>query len=175
MDKLSFDGPIVLAVLDGVGLAPDSPGNAVSKARTSFLGKIAREYLHVSLDASGEAVGLLPGQMGNSEVGHNTMGAGRAYKQAIARINEAFNTGEVWNSEAWRGAITRVLSQNNREKLDNSSNVWYNEKTAPATLHFAGIFSDGGVHSHNNHLKAMMAAMFRHSLSQNISKILKNL
>ena len=71
MDKLSYDGPVVLAVLDGVGLAPDAPGNAVSRARTPFLGRAAQGYLHVALDASGEAVGLLPGQMGNSEVGHN--------------------------------------------------------------------------------------------------------
>ena len=95
MNKLSYDGPIVLAILDGVGLAPDGPGNAVSKARTSFLGRAAREYPHIALDASGEAVGLVAGQMGNSEVGHNTMGAGRAIKQGIARIEEAFATGEA--------------------------------------------------------------------------------
>ena len=76
MDKLSYDGPIVLVVLDGVGLAPDSAGNAVSKARTPFLGKAARDYLHVALNASGKYVGLVPGQVGNSEIGHNTLGAG---------------------------------------------------------------------------------------------------
>ena len=156
MDKLSYDGPIVLAILDGVGLAPDGPGNAVSKARTPFLGKLVREYPHVALDASGEAVGLISGQMGNSEVGHNTMGAGQAIKQGIARIEEAFMTGEVFNSEAWKGAITRILSENNREKFDNSSDSWYNGKIGPATLHFAGIFSDGGVHSHISHLEQMV-------------------
>ncbi len=160
MDKLSFDGPIVLAILDGVGLAPDGPGNAVSKARTSFLGEAARKYPHVALEASGEFVGLLPGQMGNSEVGHNTMGSGRIIKQGIARIEEAFNTGEVFSSEAWKGAITRVLEENNRgEKgstLDNSNNPWYNVEISPATLHFAGIFSDGGVHSHISHLEQMI-------------------
>ena len=88
MSKLSFDGPIVLAVLDGVGLAPDGPGNAVSKARTPFLGEAAREHFHVALEASGEAVGLLPGQMGNSEVGHNTMGSGQVIKYGIARVEE---------------------------------------------------------------------------------------
>ncbi|MBR2543469.1 2,3-bisphosphoglycerate-independent phosphoglycerate mutase [Candidatus Saccharibacteria bacterium] len=137
MDKLSFDGPIVLAILDGVGLAPDSPGNAVSKARTPFLGRATREYLHEALDASGESVGLLSGQMGNSEVGHNTMGAGRAIKQGIAKIEEAFSSGVVFESDAWRGALTRVLT---------------NDKT----LHFAGIFSDGGVHSHISHLGKMI-------------------
>ena len=148
MDKLSYDGPIVLAILDGVGLAPDGPGNAVSRARTSFLGKAAREYLHVALDASGEAVGLVAGQMGNSEVGHNTMGAGRAIKQGIAKIEEAFATGEVFDSEAWKGAILRVL--------DRSEGTGGNEQAAQRTLHFAGIFSDGGVHSHISHLEQMI-------------------
>jgi len=139
MNRLSYDGPIVLAILDGVGLAPDAPGNAVSKARTSFLGKAAREQLHVALNASGEAVGLTPGQMGNSEVGHNTMGAGKAYKQGIAYIDEAFFTGKVFESDAWKGAISQVL--NNGEGR---------------TLHFVGIFSDGGVHSHISHLEKMI-------------------
>ena len=156
MDKLQYDGPVVLAILDGVGLAPDGPGNAVSKARTPFLGKAAREYPHIALDAAGEAVGLISGQMGNSEVGHNTMGAGRAIKQGIARIEEAFMTGEVFDSEAWKGAISRVLSENNRDKIDNFEDLCYNEGIGPATLHFAGIFSDGGVHSHISHLEQMV-------------------
>ncbi|MBP5647686.1 2,3-bisphosphoglycerate-independent phosphoglycerate mutase [Candidatus Saccharibacteria bacterium] len=139
MDKLQFDGPVVLAILDGVGLAPDSPGNAVSKARTSFLGQAARKYMHVALNASGEAVGLLPGQMGNSEVGHNTMGCGRAIKQGIAHIEEAFSSGEVFKSEAWKKSITKIKDGDN-----------------DATLHFAGIFSDGGVHSHISHLEQMV-------------------
>ncbi len=133
MDKLQYDGPVVLAVLDGVGLAPDGPGNAVSRARTAFLGNAAKDYLHVALNASGEAVGLVPGQMGNSEVGHNTMGAGRAIKQGISRINEAFDTGEIFESESFKKAVS-----------------------TKGTLHFAGIFSDGGVHSHIDHLKKMI-------------------
>ena len=141
MDKLQYDGPVVLAILDGVGLAPDSPGNAVSKARTTFLGRAARDYFHVALDASGEAVGLTTGQMGNSEVGHNTIGAGRAYKQGIARINEAFDSGEIFNTIAWKEAISRALNG--------------------GVLHFAGIFSDGGVHSHNSHLMQMIAEAYR--------------
>ena len=142
MNKLQFDGPVVLAVLDGVGLAPDSPGNAVSKARTIFLGEAASKYLHVTLDASGEAVGLLPGQMGNSEVGHNTMGCGRIFKQGIAHIEEAFENGEVFNSAAWKNAIDRVQHKEG------------------ATLHFAGIFSDGGVHSHISHLEQMISKAY---------------
>ena len=165
MDKLSYDGPVVLAVLDGVGLAPDSAGNAVSKARTSFLGRAARDYLHVALDAYGEAVGLIPGQMGNSEVGHNTMGSGRAIKQGIAHIEEAFLDDAVFRSEAWKGAITRVLSENRHseatDNLDKSNNPWYNIDVETATLHFAGIFSDGGVHSHISHLEQMIEQAYR--------------
>lgn len=153
MDKLSYDGPIVLAVLDGVGLAPDAPGNAVSKARTSFLGKAAREHFHVALDASGEAVGLIPGQMGNSEVGHNTIGSGQVYKHGIARADEAFETGAVFESEAWKTAVSRVL---NSATIDKSGDSWYNKDIEPATLHFAGIFSDGGVHSDIKHLFKMI-------------------
>ena len=160
MNKLQFDGPVVLAILDGVGLAPDGPGNAVARARTSFLGKAAQKYPHIALEASGKAVGLLPDQMGNSEVGHNTMGAGRAIKQGIAQVEEAFNKGEVFDSDAWKGAITRILSEN-RARLDNSGNVWYNEEIEPATLHFAGIFSDGGVHSHISHLEQMVEQAYR--------------
>ena len=161
MDKLSYDGPVVLAILDGVGLAPDAPGNAVSRARTPFLGSAAQKYLHVALDASGEAVGLLPGQMGNSEVGHNTMGCGRTIKQGIAHIEEAFASGAVFRSEAWKGAITRVLNENrNRDRFDNNNDVWYNDKIDSATLHFAGIFSDGGVHSHISHLEQMVAKAY---------------
>ena len=161
MDKLSYDGPIVLAILDGVGLAPDGPGNAVSKARTAFLGRAAKEYLHVALNASGEAVGLVAGQMGNSEVGHNTMGAGRVIKQGIARIEEAFATGEVFESEAWKGAISRVIGKNSRNRIDNFGNMWYNEGMDQHTLHFAGIFSDGGVHSHISHLEQMIQKAYK--------------
>ena len=157
MDKLSYDGPIVLAILDGVGLAPDGPGNAVSKARTSFLGRAAREYPHIALNASGEAVGLIAGQMGNSEVGHNTMGAGRAIKQGIAKIEEAFATGEVFDSEAWKGAMLRVLNKGGASAdIDKNDSSWYNEEMDQHTLHFAGIFSDGGVHSHISHLEQMI-------------------
>ncbi|MDO4742074.1 MAG: 2,3-bisphosphoglycerate-independent phosphoglycerate mutase [Candidatus Saccharibacteria bacterium] len=157
MDKLSYDGPIVLAILDGVGLAPDAFSNAVSKARTPFLKKATKGYLHVALEASGTAVGLTPGQMGNSEVGHNTMGAGRSIKQGIALIDEAFSTGEVFRAGAWREAIDKVRkAENNREIFDNSEEKWYNKEIEPATLHFAGIFSDGGVHSHIKHLEEMI-------------------
>ena len=156
MDKLQFDGPVVLAILDGVGLAPDSVGNAVSRARTPFLGDAARNYLHVALDASGEAVGLLPGQMGNSEVGHNTMGSGQSVKQGIAHIEEAFASGAVFESEAWKSVIARITSESaERAKAGQDRDMWHGDDE-PVTLHFAGIFSDGGVHSHISHLEQMI-------------------
>lgn len=160
MDKLSYDGPIVLAVLDGVALAPDGPGNAVSKARTAWLGEVSRKYLHTALDASGEAVGLVPGQMGNSEVGHNTMGTGQIFRQGVARIDEAFENGEIFESDAWKGAISRITSQENRNPIDKYTEKWYNEEIDPATLHFAGILSDGGVHSHINHLGKLITKAY---------------
>ncbi len=151
MDKLSYDGPIVLAILDGVGLTTDSLGNAVSKARTKFLGTATQLYPHVALNASGKYVGLLPGQVGNSEVGHNTMGAGRTIKYGIARIEEAFDSGAVFESEAWKGAISRIMSENEAHQNEGE----------PATLHFAGIFSDGGVHSHISHLERMIMQAYK--------------
>lgn len=138
MDKLSFKGPVVLVVMDGVGLSQKSQGNALAYARINFLRDILKNYLALSISASGEAVGLLPGQMGNSEVGHNTLGCGQILKQGTARIEDAFSTGKIWESDAWKGAIKNVK--------ENSS-----------TLHFSGIFSDGGVHSHIAHLEKMVA------------------
>ena len=138
MKRISYDGPVVLAILDGVGLAPAGPGNAVSQAQTDFLALASQDYLHLALDASGEAVGLVSGQMGNSEVGHNVIGSGQIIKQGIARINEAFDTGEVFRSAAWQMAMEHL--------------------SAGTTLHFAGIFSDGGVHSHTEHLGKMVEA-----------------
>ena len=146
MNKLSYDGPIVLAILDGVGLAPDGAGNAVSKAKTPFLAKVAKGYLHEAIEASGESVGLLDGQMGNSEVGHNTMGAGRPVKQGIARVNEAFANGEVYKTKAWQEVVSR--SQRG------------------GVLHFAGIFSDGGVHSDIYYLERMIDAAYQEGVKK---------
>ena len=162
MDKLSFDGPIVLAILDGVGLAQDGPGNAVSRARTPFLGEAARKYPRIALDASGEAVGLLPNLMGNSEVGHNTIGSGQIIKQGISHIEEAFATGAVFESDAWKGAILRVTNPNTASvNIDKITTPWYNRNISPATLHFAGIFSDGGIHSHISHLEQMVERAYK--------------
>lgn len=139
MDKLHFDGPVVLAILDGVGLAPNTEGNAVAKANTPFLEKAIQNNFVLGLEASGEAVGLLKGVMGNSEVGHNTMGCGQIIKNGIAAIEDAFNSGSIWHSSTWNEIVSRV---------QNDSTV---------TVHFAGIFSDGRTHSDINHLEKMVA------------------
>lgn len=170
MDK-KRKSPVVLAVMDGVGIAPNNAGNAVARARTPFLGEVARSCPFLALEASGEAVGVLAGQMGNSEVGHNTLGAGQAFTQGILRVEQAFETGEIFGSEAWKTAVMRVLDGSN---IDKNGNLWYNEnlglkkdnleyairqargEAVPKTLHFAGIFSDGGVHSHIEHLEMMI-------------------
>ena len=137
MDKLHFDGPIVLAVMDGVGLAPEGPGNAWSLAHTDFLDSILEKYLNIPLAASGEAVGILKGDMGNSEVGHNALGSGQIIKQGIAGIEDAFSTGKIWESRAWTEVINNVTKHK-------------------STLHFSGIFSDGNVHSTIIHLEKMI-------------------
>ncbi len=145
MDRLQYDGPVALVILDGVGLALDGPGNAVAKARTPFLGHTISKYPHIALEASGEKVGLLPGTMGNSEVGHNTIGCGQIIKHGIAHIEEAFLNESIWQSAAWQTLIKRLQ--------DNHG-----------TLHFAGIFSDGGVHSHIDHLERMVGQAYKEGI-----------
>lgn len=140
MKKLHYDGPIILAILDGVGLRTARSGNAVRQAHTEFLDYAMANYLNIPLAASGEAVGIMPGQMGNSEVGHNAIGAGQIIKQGIAGIEAAFASGDIWESKAWQGAI-KFLSE---------------RKGKNPTLHFCGIFSDGGAHSDIKHLEQMI-------------------
>lgn len=137
MSNLHYDGPILLVVLDGVGLRQDEYGNAVLQAHSEFIDRLFEKYPWTSLKASGEAVGILKGQMGNSEVGHNALGAGQIIKQGIAKIEDDFQTGIIWQSEAWQGAVNNV-------------------KKNKSTLHFSGIFSDGGVHSSLNQLLMML-------------------
>lgn len=110
MNKLHYDGPVVLAVLDGVGLSVARSGNAVRQAHTEFLDEVMLKYLNIPLNASGEAVGVMPGQMGNSEVGHNAIGSGQIVKQGIAGVEAAFATGAVWDSKAWRGMLKFLRS-----------------------------------------------------------------
>jgi 2,3-bisphosphoglycerate-independent phosphoglycerate mutase len=126
---------VVLVVLDGWGLAPPGPGNAVSLASTPVFDALWAEYPHTQLDASGEAVGLPPGQMGNSEVGHLNLGAGAVVKQDLARIDEAIGDGSFFQNNALRAACATAREGTGR-------------------LHLIGLVSGGGVHSSLDHLRA---------------------
>jgi len=124
---------VVLVVLDGWGCAPPGPGNAISLADTPVFDRLWTEYPHTTLKASGEAVGLPPGQMGNSEVGHLTIGSGRILFQDLMRVNKAIETGEFFENDALRSAFER------------GENV-----------HLLGLVSHGGVHSHIDHVQALL-------------------
>ena len=124
---------VCLVILDGWGLAPDGPGNAVSLADTPVFDELWEKYDHTQLIACGEAVGLPPGQMGNSEVGHLNLGAGAVVKQDLMRINEAVEDGSLAENEVILGAL----------------------RDAPR-VHLIGLVSEGGVHSSHRHLKALI-------------------
>ena len=125
---------VCLVVLDGWGLAPEGPGNAVALADTPVMDRIWAERPHTTLTACGEAVGLPAGQMGNSEVGHLNLGAGAVVKQDLTRIDEAVEGGTL--------AANPVL----RAALEGAERV-----------HLIGLVSDGGVHSSDGHLRALIA------------------
>ncbi len=131
-------GPILTIVMDGVGIAPDNDGNAFAKAYTPTLDRLMKEYPTLVLKAHGSAVGLpSDDDMGNSEVGHNALGSGQVFSQGAKLVSESIESGKMFASETWQTLTKNVL--------DNNS-----------TLHFLGLFSDGNVHSHINHLKAMI-------------------
>jgi 2,3-bisphosphoglycerate-independent phosphoglycerate mutase len=134
----SFSYPLVaLVILDGWGCAPPGPGNAVELADTPVFDALWARYPHTTLDASGEAVGLPAGQMGNSEVGHLTIGAGRVVYQDLVRIEKAIEDGSFFENDALVGAFQRA-----------------NERDA--NVHLLGLVSYGGVHSHIDHVRALL-------------------
>src|SRR5207247_2418752 len=118
--------PVGLCVLDGWGIAPDSPSNAVTRARTPRLRALFETYPHATLRASGRDVGLPDGVMGNSEVGHLTMGAGYIQYQELVRINDSIEDGSFFSNSALRAACAAVRR---------------------GTLHLMGLISTGGVHA----------------------------
>jgi 2,3-bisphosphoglycerate-independent phosphoglycerate mutase len=136
----------VLVVLDGWGLASPGPGNAVELASTPVFDRLWAEYPHTTLKASGEAVGLPPGQMGNSEVGHLTLGSGRILFQDLMRVNRAIEDGTFLTNPALVDAMERA-----RERGTN--------------VHLLGLVSYGGVHSHFDHLRALMELSRRHGVA----------
>lgn len=128
--------PICLIIMDGFGLAEASNSNAISTAKTPNLDKYFSEHKMAKLEASGEAVGLPEGQMGNSEVGHLNIGAGRVVYQELTRINKACADGSILNNEVLIEACKRAKENN-------------------CALHLMGLISDGGVHSSLEHLYAL--------------------
>ncbi|MDY3929169.1 MAG: 2,3-bisphosphoglycerate-independent phosphoglycerate mutase [Clostridia bacterium] len=125
--------PIALIILDGYGMNDTVEGNAIKAAKQPNLDRYFADYPNTILYASGMSVGLPDGQMGNSEVGHTNIGAGRVVYQELTRITKAINDKEIYENETLLGAIENC-------KKNNSA------------LHFAGLLSDGGVHSHIEHL-----------------------
>ena len=130
------EGPLVTIVMDGVGIAPENEGNAVYLASTPTLDRLMKSYPMVALKAHGTAVGLpSDDDMGNSEVGHNALGAGQVFAQGAKLVSNSIESGKIFASDTWKSLV------------DNCKN---------GALHFIGLFSDGNVHSHIDHLKAMI-------------------
>jgi 2,3-bisphosphoglycerate-independent phosphoglycerate mutase len=130
--------PVTLVILDGWGLAPPGPGNAVELADTPVFDALWERYPHATLAASGEAVGLPDGQMGNSEVGHLTIGSGRILLQDLQRMNRAIADGSL----AWNDALVSAFGR---------------ARDRGGAAHLLGLVSYGGVHSHIDHLRALLA------------------
>ena len=132
------DGPVLTIVMDGVGIAPDTIANAVTGAYTPTLDMLMAKYPTVKLKAHGTAVGLpSDDDMGNSEVGHNALGAGQVFAQGAKLVSQSIESGKMFASDTWNAVVSNV-------------------KSNASTLHFLGLFSDGNVHSHIDHLKAMI-------------------
>ena len=130
---------VALLILDGLGYGPKNSSNAVLAAQTPFIDSLLEKYPNSSLEASGEAVGLPAGQMGNSEVGHMNLGAGRVVYQELGRINKAITDKAFETDSIIQDAFNYAKSNNKK-------------------VHFIGLLSDGGVHAHINHLKALCDA-----------------
>lgn len=129
--------PVFVIVMDGVGIAPESEGNAVKNAKTPTLDMLIKNYPMLKLKAHGTAVGLpSDDDMGNSEVGHNALGAGQVFAQGAKLVSNSIESGKMFESKAWNEVVS--------------------VKDTGKTLHFIGLFSDGNVHSHIDHLKAMI-------------------
>ncbi|MBM7567027.1 2,3-bisphosphoglycerate-independent phosphoglycerate mutase [Paenibacillus sacheonensis] len=129
--------PVALIILDGFGLRNDVTGNAVAQANKPNYDRYWATFPHTTLTASGEAVGLPDGQMGNSEVGHLNIGAGRIVYQDLTRISKSIRDGDFFDNETLLGAVRHA-------------------KTNGKKLHLYGLLSDGGVHSHIAHLFALL-------------------
>jgi 2,3-bisphosphoglycerate-independent phosphoglycerate mutase len=130
-------GPVVLAILDGWGSAPPSPGNAIEHAHTPNMDTYLQKFPHTQLRCSGEDVGLPDGQMGNSEVGHMNIGAGFVVYQSITRIDRSIREGTFGENDALQSAISHARNHDSR-------------------LHLIGLVGDGGVHAHHRHWRGLL-------------------
>jgi 2,3-bisphosphoglycerate-independent phosphoglycerate mutase len=132
-------GPVVVIVMDGYGIPKLDVGSAIAAARKPTLDRLFAEFPNVSLRAHGTAVGMpSDDDMGNSEVGHNAIGAGQVYSQGAALVANAIADGAIWQGQAWQEIVAGA-------------------KAGRSVIHFIGLFSDGNVHSHIDHLKAMVS------------------
>lgn len=139
--------PVALIIMDGFGLREETRGNAVAQAKKPNYDRYWSTYPHTTLTACGEAVGLPEGQMGNSEVGHLNIGAGRIVYQDLTRISKSIREGEFFDNETLLGAVRHVKEKGKK-------------------LHFYGLLSDGGVHSHIDHLLALLDLAHKHGLTE---------
>lgn len=131
-------GPLLLIIMDGMGVGPENEANGLYMARTPNLDKLFKSDLYTTLQAHGTAVGLpSDDDMGNSEVGHNAIGAGRVFAQGAKRVDNAIASGDIYEGETWREAVGGVVESS-------------------STLHFIGLLSDGNVHSNIRHLFSML-------------------
>lgn len=139
--------PVVLCIMDGFGKNPSDYGNAIAAAKTPNLDKLMAEFPMTYIGASGMDVGLPDGQMGNSEVGHTNIGAGRVVYQELTRITKSIEDGDFLENEALRNAV--------QSAIDNGT-----------SLHLMGLMSNGGVHSHNSHVWAIVELAKKMGLSK---------
>ena len=141
-------GPVVLVIMDGVGYGKYADGDAVKASRMANLDWLTANSPHTQLKAHGTAVGLpSDADMGNSEVGHNAMGCGRVFAQGAKLVSGAIASGSMFEGATWKKLIAAVKANN-------------------GALHFIGLLSDGNVHSHQDHLKAMIAQAYKEGVQK---------
>lgn len=144
--KSKISKPVILLILDGWGVAPPGPGNPIEAANTPYLKEIMSTFPTITVSASGEAVGLSWGEMGNSEVGHLTIGAGKIFYQSFPRVNLAIQTGEFFKNEVFLAAAEQV-------------------KKNGSTFHIMGLLSPGHVHASDQHIYTLLEFAKRQGLS----------
>ncbi|HEX7735475.1 MAG TPA: 2,3-bisphosphoglycerate-independent phosphoglycerate mutase [Ktedonobacteraceae bacterium] len=139
--------PFVLIIMDGWGINPRKDGNAIALARTPNLDQLAKQWPHTAVRTSGLAVGLPEGQMGNSEVGHQNIGAGKRVLQDYTRVSESIQDGSFFQNPALLAAVEHVKKNNSR-------------------LHICGLLGNGGVHAHESHLEALLRLAEQHGIEE---------